>query len=69
MEIKKEVKEMINRNLGKIDDTILVVDQMVLIYSILSVSKSGNVNLYKSLAADLLNLKAELQVQKEEYKQ
>jgi len=67
MKIRKEVKEIINRNLGEIGDTVLVVDQLILIYSILSVNESDNVNLYKSLTTDLSDLKIELQVQKEEY--
>ena len=67
MGIREEVKEMVNRNLGEINDTILVLDQMIQIYSILSVGKSDNVNNYKSLMIDLQELKTELQVQKEEY--
>ena len=66
--IEKEVEEMVCRNFGQVDDTIFVIDQMISIYSMLKVDKPVNrAHAYESLAADLLDLKIELQKQKVEY--
>jgi len=67
--MKKEVKELINRNFGDINDTIQVIDQMILIYSILKIDKPINkAHIYNSLLIDLQELKTEMQIQQIEYK-
>jgi len=69
VKIEKEAEEMVNRNFGRVDDTIFVIGQMIAIYSMLKVDKPVNrAHAYESLAADLLDLKIELQKQKIAYK-
>ena len=67
--LKEEVKEVIKRNLGDINDTINTISQMILIYSILKTDKSlVKSQRYESLAIELQELKTIFQIEKIEYK-
>ena len=66
--LKEEVKEVIKRNLGDINDTINTISQMILIYSILKTDKSlVKSQRYESLAIELQELKMLFQIEKTEY--
>jgi len=54
--IKQAVIELINRNKGCINDIIEVINQMILIYTIIN-----SIHNYKQIVLDLLTLKIQLQ--------
>ena len=62
--ISDEVKELIQRNKGYVQDTLNTLNQMILIYSILATKDLR----YRLLTLDLQNLKTNLQVELENYK-
>jgi len=66
--IKEEVKEVIKRNLGDVNNTIETINQMILIYSILKTDKSlVKSQRYESLSIELQELKTLFQIEKTEY--
>jgi len=68
MTLKEEVKEVINRNKGDVNDTIETINQMVLIYSILKTDKSlVKSQRYESLMIELQEIKTLFQIEKIEY--
>ena len=68
MTLKEEVKEIIERNLGDVDDTIETINQMILIYSVLKTDKSLiKSQRYESLTIELQELKTLFQMEKIEY--
>lgn len=68
MTIKEEVKEVIERNLGNVNDIVDTINNMVLIYSILKTDKSlVKAQRYESLAIELQELKTLFQIEKTEY--
>lgn len=64
MLILNEVIEVIKRNDGDIGDTLKVLDQMILIYSILRMASKD----YDELMKELINLKVKFQMELSEYK-
>lgn len=68
MTIKEEVKEVIERNLGDVNDIVDTINNMVLIYSILKTDKSlVKSQRYESLTIELQELKTIFQIEKTEY--
>ena len=64
MLILNEVIEVIKRNDGDIGDTLKVLDQMILIYSILRMASKD----YDELMKELINLKVKFQMELSEYR-
>lgn len=58
--IKKEAREVVNRNKGRVSRYLRTLDDMILFFSILK---------YKGLTIDLQSLKTQLQMEKVKYRQ
>ena len=56
--IQEQAIELINRNKGDIKDTLKIIDQMLLIYTMIN-----SVDNYKQISFDLLVLKINLQIE------
>jgi len=62
MTIQEQAKEIVERNKGNISDTIKVLDQMLLIYTVINC-----IHDYLEIALDLSNLKMCLLIELEKY--
>ena len=66
----EEIEELLDRNSGKVDDLLNVIDQTIHIYTILAKDTNFEqpyILMYKTLAFHLLQLKTQLQVKRDEY--